>query len=48
MKAINTNNEELKGFDFEVLTDNEMLEVRGGTDTRPQTRDRDVYDTGTV
>ncbi len=44
MKATYTNNEELKGFGFEVLTDNEMMEVRGGgTDTQPTTRDRDIY-----
>jgi len=48
MKAIITNTENLKGFDFEVLTENEMLEVRGGTDVKPVTRDRDIYDLGEV
>jgi len=47
MKAINTYNEELTGFGFEVLTDNEMIEVRGGTDAKPITRDRDVMEEGT-
>jgi len=42
MKAIITNTENLQGFGFEVLTENEMIEVRGGAD--PVTRDRDVYD----
>ena len=31
---------EVLGFD--VLTSNEMSEVRGGT--RPKTRDKDIYD----
>lgn len=44
MKAIITNTEELKGFGFEVLTANEMIEVRGGDDTKPVTRDRDILD----
>jgi hypothetical protein len=44
MKAIITNTENLKGFDFEVLTANEMLEVRGGGDPQPVTRDRDILD----
>jgi len=48
MKAIITNTEDLKGFDFELLTENEMLEVRGGTDVRPATRDRDIYDEGEI
>ncbi len=43
MKAIITNVENLSGFNFEVLTENEMMEVRGG-DGRPVTRDRDVWD----
>ena len=48
MKAIITNTEELKGFGFEVLSANEMLEVRGGTDPKPVTRDRDIMDEETV
>jgi len=48
MKAININNEELKNFGFEILTDNEMIEVRGGTDPVPATRDRDIYDEGDI
>lgn len=44
MKAIITNTEDLKGFNFEVLTANEMMQVRGGDDPRPVTRDRDILD----
>lgn len=44
MKTINTNANELQDFGFEFLSENEMMEVRGGTDARPKTRDRDIYD----
>ena len=37
-------NPELNLNGFELLDENEMLEVRGGTDTRPITRDRDQFD----
>ncbi len=29
---------------FEVLTSNEMLKVRGGGDTRPATRQKDILE----
>ncbi|MBT3383476.1 MAG: hypothetical protein HN778_04880 [Prolixibacteraceae bacterium] len=29
---------------FDVLSENEMLKVRGGTDAKPVTRDKDIYD----
>jgi hypothetical protein len=39
------NNTEKKNFPgFEVLTSNEMLKVRGGGDTRPATRDKDIFE----
>lgn len=44
MKTIKTNPSELQDFGFEFLSENEMMAVRGGTDARPKTRDRDVYD----
>ena len=43
MKRMVTN-PELNLTSFELLSENEMLEVRGGTDTRPITRDRDQFD----
>lgn len=39
---INNSVQELNSF--EILSENEMMEVRGGTDIRPRTRDIDVYD----
>lgn len=41
-KMIDNSTENFLGFD--ILSENEMLEVRGGIDSRPTTRDRDVYD----
>jgi hypothetical protein len=42
MKATST----IKNFsDFEVLTTNQMLQVRGGKD-KGDTRDRDIFDFG--
>ncbi|MEE4286657.1 MAG: hypothetical protein V2I31_10920 [Mariniphaga sp.] len=39
------NNTEKKNFQaFEVLTTNEMFKVRGGGDTRPATRDKDIFE----
>jgi hypothetical protein len=29
---------------FDILTENEMLQVRGGEDTRPRTRPLDIFD----
>ena len=31
-------------FGFEVLSTNEMLKVRGGTDPKPKIKDTDVFD----
>jgi len=31
---------------FEILTSNEMNEIRGGGDIRPKSRDKDIYDEG--
>ena len=39
------NNTEKKNFQsFEVLTSTEMLKVRGGGDTRPATRSKDIFE----
>lgn len=39
------NKSEKRNFQaFEVLTANEMLKVRGGGDTRPITRDKDMLE----
>lgn len=39
------NNTEKRNFKgFEVLSSNEMLKVRGGGDTRPATRDKDIFE----
>ena len=43
MKRMVTN-PELNLTSFDVLSENEMMEVRGGIDTRPLTRDRDEFD----
>ncbi|MCD6355570.1 MAG: hypothetical protein J7L95_08470 [Prolixibacteraceae bacterium] len=44
MKTLATNFNENKFNGFEILSENEMLEVRGGI--QPVTRDRDVIDLG--
>jgi hypothetical protein len=39
------NRSEKRNFQvFEVLTSNEMLKVRGGGDTRPITREKDIFE----
>ena len=39
------NNTEKKNFpSFEILTSSEMLKVRGGGDTRPVTRSKDIFE----
>ena len=40
-KMINNSVQEFKGF--EILSENEMMEVRGGADSRPRTRDIDIF-----
>jgi len=42
MKRTFANTEEKRNFD--VLTSTEMLQVRGGGDTKPNTRDKDIFD----
>lgn len=42
-KMIATSMESVVFEGFEVLTNNDMLKVRGGEE-RPKTKDRDVYD----
>jgi len=44
MKAITIQNtsQELNNFDFEVLSQNELNEVRGGG--QPNSRDKDIFD----
>ena len=43
MKATST----IKSFnDFEVLTINQMLQVRGGKKDKGDTRDKDIFDFG--
>jgi hypothetical protein len=45
MKKFFASTEEKKNFnDFDVLTSNEMLQVRGGGDVRPNTREKDIFD----
>jgi hypothetical protein len=44
MKRFFTNTEKKNFQSFEVLTANEMLKVRGGGDTRPITRDKDILE----
>ena len=29
---------------IDVLSENEMLKIRGGTDTKTRTREKDIYD----
>jgi hypothetical protein len=38
------NNSELNFQEFEILNENEMLQVRGGADVRPKSRDIDQFD----
>ena len=46
MKRSLINTEEKSNFaTFEILNENEMMQVRGG-DTPPRSRDRDIYDDG--
>ena len=40
---IATSNELVNFAGFEVLSNNEMLKVRGGED-RPRTRDKDIFE----
>ncbi|WP_157493667.1 bacteriocin [Draconibacterium sediminis] len=42
MKAITIQDNNLENFGFEVLTQNELNEVRGGG--TPKSRDKDVFD----
>ena len=42
MKAITIQDNNIENFGFEVLTQNELNEVRGGG--TPRTRDKDVFD----
>lgn len=43
MKAIAIqNNNKLENFVFEILSQNELNEIRGGG--KPKTRDKDVFD----
>ena len=42
MKRTSANTEEKRNFD--VLTSTEMLQVRGGGDVKPATRDKDIFD----
>lgn len=43
-RMIATSNELVNFAGFEVLSNNEMLKVRGGDDIRPKTRDRDIFE----
>jgi hypothetical protein len=47
MKRFSTINGKRNFTGFEVLSANEMLKVRGGTDTKPASREKDVYDLDT-
>jgi len=42
MKRTFANTEEKRNFD--VLTSTEMLQVRGGGDTKPASREKDIFD----
>jgi len=45
MKRFFANTEEERNFNsFDVLTSNEMLQVRGGSDVKPETRDKDIFE----
>lgn len=45
MKRFFTTNGKKNVAGFEVLSANEMLKVRGGTNTKPGSRDKDQYET---
>lgn len=45
MKRSFANTKEKRNFTgFNVLSANEMLQVRGGGDVRPRTRDKDIFE----
>ena len=44
MKMFFLNTQKRNFAGFEVLTSNEMLKVRGGADTRPVTRSKDIFE----
>jgi hypothetical protein len=44
MKRFFNNTEKRNLQSFEVLTSTEMLKVRGGGDTRPATREKDILE----
>ncbi len=45
MKRFFSNTQKRANFQgFEVLTSNEMLKVRGGADTKPATRQKDILE----
>jgi hypothetical protein len=45
MKKFFTSRESKSSFaGFEFLTTNELLKVRGGGDTRPETKPKDIFD----
>ncbi|SHI51522.1 hypothetical protein SAMN05444280_10313 [Tangfeifania diversioriginum] len=45
MKKFFASTEEKRNFNgFDVLTSNEMLQVRGGGDVRPDTREKDIFE----
>jgi hypothetical protein len=44
MKRFFNNTEKRNFAGFEVLSINEMLKVRGGTNTKPASRDKDMYE----
>lgn len=45
-RIVNNSNEKVNfnSFNFDVLSNNEMLKVRGGGDEKPKSREKDVYD----
>ena len=43
-KIIDNSTENFLGFD--ILSEDEMMQVRGGGDTRPRVRDIDIFDEG--
>jgi len=47
MKRIFASTQKRNFNGFNVLTSNEMLQVRGGTDVRPRTRDKDIFEEDT-
>jgi hypothetical protein len=45
MKRSYKNTEETAKFNaFDALKENEMIQVRGGADTKPRSRDKDIFD----